>query len=113
MAHPMSRRWLREPLMTEDEAKQWVDWQLTLKPVRSEAEILAEMKKYVKMYEGRIEGENATVVVDYLTSKMGRSISKAELDKQKRDVVGSVLERRGVPSTPGTGPMKKILEIII
>lgn len=62
------------------------------------------------MYQGSIESENAKVIVDYLTSKTREMISKAEVDKQKRDAVGSVLEQKGVPATPGTGPMSKILE---
>lgn len=106
----MSRRWLKEPLMTQDEAKQWVDWQLSLSPKRSEGEILTDMKKYIPMYQGSIESENAKVIVDYLTSKTREMISKAEVDKQKRDAVGRVLEQKGVPATPGTGPMSKILE---
>lgn len=108
--NPMSRRWLKEPLMTQDEVKQWVDWQLSLSPKRSEGEILTDMKKYIPMYQGSIESENAKVIVDYLTSKTREMISKAEVDKQKRDIMSRVLEQKGVPATSGTGPMNKILE---
>ncbi len=109
-------RWMdkSKPVMTRGEAEEFFETQG--KYITKKGRTLDDyMNNYIYSYgNDPIRGKNLMVMKSVLDNKVSdvdkERIGKSEVDKQKRQVIGQVLEQKGVPATASTGPLKNILE---
>lgn len=105
------QRWLRKdmPVMTRTEAEEFFE-----KEGKNITKNGRTLNDYVEqaMYSYKndpVRGKNLMVMQSVLSGKPSEldkeRIAKAEVDKQKREVIGEALAKKGI-----TGPMKNILE---
>lgn len=82
-----SRRWLREPVMTDKEIDDWLEFQAKVAPKNFTLfKIVQRMEPYITSYAGRIEAKNAEAIVKHVKQKMAAT-GQAEIAKQKSAVL--------------------------
>ena len=81
----------------------------------TDVEVLPELPSSLKTLQGvsnrplLIQMKPNESIKDYNLRWRKWRIENAELNQQKRHNIGKALEQKGVPSGPGTGPLKNIL----
>jgi hypothetical protein len=111
----MNTRWLREPPMTQEEARRWVTKprltkRFTIMPHRPLREVLRSMQEHINNANPVVQ-QNVNKIIQELRKEIENheGISKAELNKQKAEALRQAVVSKGIPPSSAQGPIKNIM----